>query len=73
MGWSCRGLAYPSPVTLDRRLGQAAMATLEEAKQFLQRDAGGRNLYDHLSDVLLKVKGSGSPLTCHGPPTAGVF
>ena len=33
------------------------MATLEEAKQFLKQDKGGSgtNLYDHLSDVLLKI------------------
>jgi hypothetical protein len=31
------------------------MASLEEAKQFLKRDVGGHNLYDHLSDVLLKL------------------
>jgi len=33
------------------------MATLEEAKQFLKqdKDGNGTNLYDHLSDVLLKI------------------
>jgi len=33
------------------------MATLEEAKQFLKQDKNGKgtNLYDHLSDVLLKI------------------
>jgi radial spoke head protein 4A len=32
------------------------MATLEEAKAFLKKDAGdGSNLYDHLSEVLLKI------------------
>lgn len=31
------------------------MAGVEDAIKFLQKDSGGRNLYDHLSDVLLKV------------------
>jgi hypothetical protein len=31
------------------------MASLDEAKQILKRDVNGRSLYDHLSEVLLKV------------------
>ena len=32
------------------------MTTLEEAKAFLKKDAGdGTSLYDHLSEVLLKI------------------
>jgi radial spoke head protein 4A len=31
------------------------MASFEEAKQFLKKDANGSNLYDHLAETLLKV------------------
>jgi hypothetical protein len=31
------------------------MATVEELRQILKEDAGGKNLYDHLTETLMKI------------------
>ena len=42
------------------------MATAQELRQLLKEDAGGRNLYEHLTETLMRIVLEVSiPLTVH--------
>ena len=36
-------------------LSSSIMATAQELRQLLKEDAGGRNLYEHLTETLMRI------------------